>query len=263
MNKNYKLTFEETFKNGLEGWEVLEESKVIKEQKKSNKETVLSFINNGEVQFREETVIRYAKENVYVDDGKLLIKANEEEDGFSGGSLKYTGRKFGKGLLEVEAKFPENMPGIWPKLFLHLTNYIALADVEFGQVKGLVDKGKNNFSMFAYFVDEFGVHQNEYLHSGFQRWPSFYPDMDNDDQLSEGWHVFGYEQTDIDVIFYIDGKECFRVDIDHPIFRVFDAEGELGISLCANHPELEACDENTKFPCFMEVKSIKFYEEVK
>lgn len=262
MSKNYKLTFEENFKNGSLNWESVEQSQLVKKQEKSKTETIPSFVNNGEEKLRDDIVVRYAKENVTFEDGKLVLKAVAQKDGFAGACAKYKGRKFGKGLLEVKARFPKNMPGIWPKLSLHLENGIACAEVEFAQVKGISNKGKNYLALYAYFIDEFGSHVNEYLHSGFARWPSYYPPIDNDEKLAEGWHTFGYEQTDIDGIFYIDGLEIMRYDIDHPLFAVFDAEGELNITLGINRPQTEGCDENTELPCAMEVESVRFYEEV-
>ncbi len=262
MNKNYKLTFEEYFKNGSSNWEIIESEEVVKNKPKAKNETVPAFVVNAEENFREEVVVRSTKENVSFEDGKLVIKAVEEADGYAGGAVRYMGRKFGKGLIEVKAKFPENMPGVWPKMYLKVANKNAFGNVEFAQVKGLVNKGKDFLELIAYFTDDYGTHTNRYLHSGFQRWPSYYPPFESEEKLSADWHVFGYEQTDIDGIFYIDGQEIMRFDIDHPMFLVFAGEGELNICLDINRPQTEACDENTILPCQMEVEYIKFYEEV-
>lgn len=261
MNKNYKLTFEENFKNGSSNWEIIETNEVVKNKPKAKNETVPAFVSNSDEKFREEVVVKNIKENVSFEDGKLVIKAIEQEDGYAGGAVRYTGRKFGKGLIEVKAKFPKNMPGVWPKMFLKVANKNAFGNVEFAQVKGLVNKGKLFYSLYAYFTDENGLHRNEYLHSGFQRWPSYYPPFESEEKLGEDWYVFGYEQTDIDGIFYVNGEEIMRFDIDHPMFLVFAGDGELNIRLDINRPRTEACDENTILPCQMEVEYIKFYEE--
>lgn len=261
MNEKYKLTFEENFENGLSDWVISEIDELVLKQKESD-EVVPDFVRNSTEIVRGDTYVRFAKKNVSVKDGKLILSAVKDDIGYCGASAKYHGRKFGKGLIEVKAKLPACMPGIWPKILLNGRNGVAQTDEIFGQIKGINDKGKNSFALFAYFTDEYGEHRNEYLHSGYQRWPSFYPTMDNDEPLSEGWHIFGYEKTDIDAIFYMDGIECFRVDIDHPMFRVFDCEGEIALMLGANLPRTEACNEDTILPCSIEVEYIKFYEEV-
>ncbi|MBE6750006.1 MAG: glycosyl hydrolase family protein [Ruminococcaceae bacterium] len=263
LNKKYKLTFEENFENVSSGWEIVESSETVKNDTKSDRLTKLLFFDEKEREISGDIVARYSKENVSFEKGKLILKADKENEGFSGSAIKYTGRKFGKGLLEVKAKLPKNMPGIWPKIYLQLQNKIASASVEFAQVKGIEHKGKIFFEMQAYCDTEHGRRGNKYLHSGLRNWPSFYPPLESDDTLSDDWHIFGYEQTNTEGIFYVDGIECLRIDISHPIFVVFDAEGELNISLGINRPEIEPCDENTKLPCEIIIEYVKFYEEVK
>lgn len=262
MNANYKLTFEEYFKGGSDNYEIIEVDELDTE-KVTTGDVMPDFVKISDEIHRGETYVRFIKDNVKFKDGKLALYATKDNLGYAGGAVKYTGRRFGKGLLEVKAKMPATMPGIWTRIFINGQNGFAGTDEIFAQIKGINDKGKNSFALWAYFTDSYGIHKNEYLHSGYQRWPSFYPTMDTDEPLSEGYHVYGYEKTDIDLIFYMDGVECFRIDISHPMFTVFDCDGILNFSLGANLPRTEACNDETILPCCMEVEYVKFYEEVK
>jgi beta-glucanase (GH16 family) len=260
--EKYTLTFEEYFKNGGKDYEIVEIDE-LEVDKTSKGDVMPDFVKISDEIHRGDTYVRFIKDNVKFQDGKLALYATKDDIGYAGGAVKYKGRRFGKGLLEVKAKMPATMPGIWPKIFINGKNKNTFTDEIFAQIKGINDGGKNSFALWAYYTDAYGEHKNEYLHSGYQRWPSFYPTMDTDEPLSEGYHVYGYEKTDIDAIFYMDGKECFRIDISHPMFTVFDCDGELNFSLGANLPRTEACCDETILPCAMEVEYVKFYEEVK
>lgn len=163
--------------------------------------------------------------------------------------------------MEVKAKFPPFSPGVWPKMTLKGEKGVVVTETDFAQIMGI--RGKNACTLTASYFNDVSLKSVNYLYSRDNAWPRFYPDALSEEKFSEGWHVFGYQQTDTDAVFYVDGIVFSRVDIDHPVFAPFGNEGELILSISVGMPRIEAPDQNTLVPCEMQIEYVKFYEEVK
>ncbi len=262
IKENYKLTFEKYFQNpsDLDGWDVMEFSEFFVN---NNPVTgiVPTHVDDGEKDVSDGGEVQYVKKNVYIEKERLILQADKNQKGYAGAMIKCNSRKFGNGLLEVKAKFPPFSPGVWPKMALKGKNGGVVTEIDFAQIMGI--RGKNACTLTASHFDGTFLKSMNYLYSRDNAWPRFYPDALSEEKLSDGWHVFGYEQTDMDAVFYVDGIEFSRIDIDHPVFAAFGTEGELILSIAVGMPRIEAPDENTILPCSMQVEYIKFYEEVK
>ena len=260
--EKYALTFEKKFQNSsdLDDFCPLEFAETFLN---NNPVTgiVPTHVDDGEKDVSAGGEVRYLKENTSIEEDCLVLKANKDQKGYSGAMVKCLSRKFGNGLLEVKAKFPPFSPGVWPKMTLKATNGEVVTEVDFAQIMG--KRGKNTCTLTASLYDNSFYKSINYLYSNNNNWPRFYPDALSEEKLSDGWHIFGYEQTELDAVFYIDGIEFSRIDIAHPVFAPFGTEGELILSIAVGMPRIEAPDESTIVPCSMQVEYIKFYEEVK
>lgn len=260
--KNYYLTFEKYFQNEEldENWQVMDYIKNVK-----NNTIVVGIVpdhvNEIEQNKSDAKYVRYVKDNVSLKDGYLCLTGTKDDKGYAGAAVKFEGRKFGNGYMEIKAKFPDYMPGVWPRFTLKGKKDVVNTEIDFAQVMGV--KSKNACTLIANYTDDAGYHNLNYLYSRDNAWPRFYPDAQNDEILPKGWHVYGYEQTDTDAIFYVDSVEFCRVDIDNPVFDAFGSEGQLWLSLGLGLPKIEAPDENTILPCNLLIEYIKFYEEEK
>ncbi len=257
-----KLIFENTFstEKDLDNWEVMEFSEVFK-GKEPVTGIVPTHVDDGEKAPTNGGAVKYEKKNVTIKDNRLCLAAENNNGDLSGAMIKYNGRKFGKGYMEIKAKFPTFSKGIWPKMTLTAKNGFVTTDIDFAQVMGI--RGKNACSLIATFFDGSFYKTINYLYNNnpTYAWPRFYPPLDCDELLSEGYHIFGCERTETDLAFFIDSIEFCRIDISHPIFCAFDTEGELILSISAGMPKIEAVDETSVFPSEMQVEYVRFYGE--
>lgn len=263
MSTKYKkLIFENTFstEKDLENWEIMEFSEIFK-----GKEPVTGIIpahvDDGEKDNGRSGEVKYAKKNVKIKENTLCLTTSKDGDDISGAMIKYKGRRFGKGYMEIKAKFPPFSNGIWPKMSLNSKNGYITTENDFAQIMGI--RGRNACTLIATFFDGSFYKTKNYLYNTNPTygWPRFYPPMDKDELLSEGYHVFGCEQTETDLAFFIDGTEFCRIDISHPIFSAFDTECDLILSISAGMPKIEAVDETSIFPSEMQVEYVRFYGE--
>ncbi|MBE6740033.1 MAG: glycosyl hydrolase family protein [Ruminococcaceae bacterium] len=258
MSKFTKLIFENTFKNenDLANWEIMEFSEIFK-GKEPVTGIVPTHVDDGEKAPTKDGIVKYEKKNVTVSDGLLHLSVDKT----AGAMIKYKGGKFGKGYLEVKAKFPPFSKSVWPKMSLVGKNGYISTEVDFAQVMGI--RGKNACTLIATYYDGsfYKTMNHLYNTNPTYAWPRFYPDAFTDELLSEGWHIFGCEQTDTDLAFFIDGIDFCRIDISHPIFKAYDTEGELVLSISSGMPKIEAPDETTLYPSEMQVEYVRFYGE--
>lgn len=262
QNENYKLTFEKYFRSSadLEGWEIMDFSESFIN---NNPVTgiVPTHVDDGEKFEFNGGAVRYKKENLCVKDNCLVLGADKDLNGFTGAMIKCTCRRFGKGYLEIKGKFPAFSKGIWPKMTLKNKDKNVVSEIDFAQIMGI--RGKNACSLIATYFDGESFNCVNYLYSAKNLWPRYYPPIESPELFGEGFHIFGFERTDSDLAFSVDGIEFSRIDLLALAFAPFRAESELYLSVSAGLPRIELPDENTTVPCDMQVEYIKFYEEVK
>lgn len=262
IKENYALTYEKYFcsSDALEDFEVMEFSETFINNNPISG-IVPTHVDDGEKDVSEGGVVKYAKNNVTLNGEGLSLTVTKDENGFTGAMIKNTVRKFGNGYIEIKAKFPPYSPGVWPKMSLRGEKEGVITETDFAQIMGV--KGKNACSLIAHYYNGISLKTLNYLYSPSNAWPRYYPDAESPELLEDGWHIFGYEQTERDAVFYVDGIEFSRIDIDHPVFGAFGNDGELILSVSVGIPKIEAPDETTVAPCSMQVEYVKFYEEVK
>lgn len=262
VKENYTITFEKYFQNpcDLEGWSVMEFSEIFTNSNVVG-EVVPTHVDDGEKDVSDGGVIRYKEENVLCENGNLVLKATYENGRFIGSMVKCNTRKFGNGYFEVKAKFPPYLPGVWPKMTIKAGGGKTVTEIDFAQIMGI--RGKNACTLSATYFNGPVCKNINYLYSPNKVWPRYYPEIDSPELLPEGFHIFGFEKTDRDVIFSIDDIVFSKIDIDNPVFECFKPEGELILSVGVGYPRIEAPSLDTFTPCEMQVEYIKFYEEVK
>jgi beta-glucanase (GH16 family) len=260
MSKYTKLIFENTFKNenDLANWEIKEFSEVFK-GKEPVTDIVPTHVDDGEKEPTVGGTVKYLKNNVCIKDERLCLAATKDQDGYFGAMMSLKDRKFGKGRLEVKAKFPTFSNSVWPKMSLVGKNGKITTETDFAQIMG--NRGKNACTLIATFFDGSYYKSLNYLYSATNAWPRFYPDAESDELLSEGYHIFAVEQTETDLAFFVDDVEFSRIDIACPVFAPFDTEGTLNLSISVGMPKIEAPDETTIAPCEMQVEYIRLYGE--
>lgn len=260
--ENYKLVYENFFQNpsDLKDWEIMDYRETFINSNPVSG-IVPTHVDDGEKDVSDGGIVRYKEQNVTVENGNLVLKVTKEGDAFIGSMIKHTGRKFGNGYMEIRAKFPPFSAGVWPKMTLKGEKEGVITETDFAQIMGV--RGKNACSLIAHYYNGVSLKTLNYLYSPSNAWPRYFPDIESSELLSEDWHVFGYEQTDTDAIFTVDGIEFSRIDIDHPVFGAFGNQGELILSVSVGIPKIEAPNETTIAPCEMQVEYVKFYEEVK
>lgn len=259
MSSKYKrIVFENTFKSekDLENWQLMEFSEIFK-GKEPVTGIVPTHVDDGEKAPAKGGTVKYEKKNVKIEDSLLKLCVDRN----AGAMIKYKGRLFGKGYMEIKAKFPPFSKSIWPKMSLVGKNGNVTTEVDFAQVMGI--RGKNACTLICtYFDGSFYKTLNHlYNNNPTYAWPRFYPDAFSDELLSEDWHIFGCEQSETDLAFFIDGIEFCRIDISHPVFKAYDTEGELTLSISSGMPKIEEPDETTVYPSEMQVEYVRFYGE--
>lgn len=260
--KNYKLTFEKYFQKSsdLDCFEIMEFSEVFKNSNVMG-QVVPSHVDDAEKDVSEGGVIRYKKKNVLCENGNLVLKATCQDSKFIGSMVKCSTRKFGNGYFEIKAKYPPFTPGVWPRMTIKAGGDKTVTEIDFAQVMGI--RGKNACTLSATYLNGTVCKNINYLYSPNNVWPRYYPEIDSPELLSEGFHILGFEKTDRDVVFSVDGIVFSRIDIDNPVFECFKPEGELILSVGVGYPRIEAPTLDTFAPCEMQIEYIKFYEEVK
>ncbi|MBR4305817.1 MAG: family 16 glycosylhydrolase [Ruminiclostridium sp.] len=258
--KYTKLIFENTFTKDkdLENWEIKEYNEIFK-GKEPVTDIIPTHVDDGEKEPTVGGTVSYVAKNVYIKDNNLCLAATNDENGYYGAMMSLKDKKFGKGYLEVKAKFPPFSNGVWPKMSLVNKDGFITTENDFAQIMGI--RGKNACTLLATFYDGDVYKSVNYLYSVNNAWPRFYPDAMSSELLSEGYHIFACEQTETDLAFYVDGIEFSRIDIACPVFAPFNCDGTLNLSIAVGMPKIEAPDETTIAPCEMQVEYIRFYGE--
>lgn len=261
--KGYSLVFEEDFKNGLEknNWQAKNEE--LKSHPSSDKDELIpSHVVTAESIKHSGSVMRYSPENVYTENGELVIKAGKNKEGFFGGQVVCEGVVFTRGYIEYEVKLPKFQKGVWLRARLISTKGNKF-DTAFDIVAVHGDKGKNASSMYMGWTDpiyeEYGMHN---LLAGAK--DRLYPnEASSDEILSDGYHIFGLEYTEDKVVFSFDGIEYDIVNINSSPYYPFKEKNiykflfELSIGL----PLIPAPEENADFPTEFRIKRVSLYHK--
>lgn len=259
--KNYELVFEEDFSGGLDRnkWVALDETVKAHSAKKDNDFVPSHVITQGAAK-HEGSNMHYDPKNVAVKDGALVITAGRDGDGFEGGKVVCNGVVFAHGYIEVEVELPAFQKGVWPVFSLISTEGVQYkSDFDIVSVHG--DKAKSAFNMNIRWMDEIyeTPHEIKCLYGKPKR---FCPDAADEAVLLPGCHKFGIEITNEWIIFYYNGEEWNRVDITPSPLAVFGKKNFLKFTagLSIGLPNIDAPEEDAKFPTEFKIKNIKLYQ---
>jgi beta-glucanase (GH16 family) len=204
---------------------------------------------NNELQFYTA-----ARNNSYVEDGKLMIKALKPNNTWT--SARLVTKEKGDwlhGRFEIRAKLPEGV-GTWPAIWMLPTDW------EYG---GWPDSGE--IDIMEHVGYDFGkvhgtVHTEAYNHSiGTQVGKAI--DVKN---VSTEFHVYSIDWTENEIIWYIDGEEYFRFDNQNKTYKEwpFDKRFHLimNIAIGGNWGGAQGVDPNLK-EATMEVDYVRVYKK--
>jgi beta-glucanase (GH16 family) len=152
----------------------------------------------------------YKAENVYIEDGALVIRVQREDVGFSTGSVA-TGyydevSRFEQayGRFEARVQFPTQQ-GHWPAFWLWNTTQGTPGDegrngseIDVFEKPWLIDRAQHALNWDGYGEDRGIAHQK-------------IEGMGLDDG---GWHTFRLDWYPDEYVFFVDGVETWRTDVD-------------------------------------------------
>jgi len=199
----------------------------------------------------------YQPENVFLRDGKLVLRAQEESvttpDGrkfnytsgmVSTGTDTYKGEDhrstFKHVYIEVKAKIPEGK-GLWPALWLLPADHESLPEIDAMEVLG---DDPDELHMTFHYLDEEG-NRNRESHT----WTSPEPLMD--------WHVFALDWQPRGITWYVDGVKRSHYPGDERY--VPDEPMYLIANLAVGGDWPGAPDADTPFPSDFEIDYVRIW----
>lgn len=260
----YRLVFEENFNGGMETnkWKALDET-VKAHSAKDNKETVPTHVNTQAASKHAGAELHYIPENVCCENGELVIRADRDGDGFTGGKAVCNGFVFSYGYIEVTALVPDFQNGVWPVFgFCGTDGTVYKPMVDIIAVHGA--KGKNAAGMYMKWTDDIyeTQHSVNCLYDAEDRYRRFYPSSRVPDKLTPGYHVFAVEWTKDRLKYSCDGEVYCQVDITAKPFDAFTCGAlvKLTAGLSVGLPNIDPPDANTVLPTEFKIKNIKVYQ---
>ncbi len=204
------------------------------------------------------------KENVRVEDGRLIIEARRDHHGIQGTTREYSsGRIRSKrrgdwryGRFEFRAKLPQGQ-GLWPAIWLLPSDDKYGGWAASGEIDIVEYKGQEPNQVWGTL--HYGGHWPENKHSGSQF------------QLAQGsfaddFHVFALEWEEGVIRWYVDGQlyqtQTKWDSINGPFPAPFDQEFHLILNLAVGGGFVGAPNPETKFPAQMEVDYVRVYQRM-
>lgn len=226
-----------------------------------------------------DTRLLHDKERIEVSDGTVKMRATKYFDP-TNPDIKYaephmlssySKMNFRYGYLEMRAKVPYQKSA-WPAFWLMTGNLLPLPENR--QYNPEVDI----FEVFSHpFQNEVTLHKHYIDNSGTYSKVLGHHTFDNYLNLSNEFHLFGFEWTPEKMIFSVDGKNFCETDItDKGNFDRSDKNTDmsgfhepmyiiLNVALCTPQrnwvPEGSTVDFTTQFPILYEIDWIRLYQD--
>lgn len=198
------------------------------------------------------------EENVFLEDGKLVIRARKEIPSYEGYSYtsarlktKYKGDwKYGK--FEIRARLPYGQ-GIWPAIWMLSTDNAYGPWPTSGEIDIMENIGSEPNNVFG--TVHYGHDQHRY----------YTQELDIDSiNFSQGFHTYSAIWTEQCIQFYVDGKE-----MGSPVTRStvlpstypFDQRFYLILNVAVGGNLPGDPNATTQFPQTMEVEYVRVYQE--
>ncbi|HKL22645.1 MAG TPA: glycoside hydrolase family 16 protein [Tichowtungia sp.] len=181
---------------------------------------------NGQLEFNTAR-----SENVYVENGSLILEARDETFTGGGATREFTSARvntqgrfaFTYGTLEARIQLPDTADGLWPAFWLLGNNFPGIAWPDCGEIDILesgADAGIQNGTQnelinsaihFSNAADEYEYYA-EWINAS---------DYIGTDDLSADYHLYKVEWTPTDLTFYIDDVQFATWDITAPHFEEY------------------------------------------
>lgn len=206
------------------------------------------YQRNNELQY-------YTKDNAWLEDGCLVIEARRENrfPGFSYTSSSLTTqhkKTFHQGLFVARAKMPEGqglLPAFW-----------TIGDQNFWPSGGEID-----------VVEMVGGAGRESTCHGTIHWGEYqgkaYSESGNislsGGKLSDGFHEYAAEWTDTEIIWYFDGQEYYRAELNEKNKQYFTDAHRVILNLAVGGDWPGAPDETTVFPQRYVIDWVRVYQK--
>jgi beta-glucanase (GH16 family) len=200
----------------------------------------------------------YLPDNVWVEDGNLILEAREEKVRGDGETYPYTsgmvttgrtdpegrdGDRFSLtyGYIEVRARIPSGK-GLWPAVWLLPSDHTSVPEIDVMEVLG-------------HAPDTLEMHYHSRVDGDEQ---SDGTDVRVDD-LSKDFHTYAVEWTENEIIWVLDGEEMWRfsdrervADSNEPLYLL------INLAVGGNWPG--SPDENTVFPARMLIDHVRIWQ---
>lgn len=203
----------------------------------------------GEFQF-------YQSENVFVNDGKLILKAKKEQkDSFqyTSGRVSSKGiQSFGYGRIDVRAKFPKGQ-GMWPAIWLRGDNISEVGWPNSGQIniaemKGGPAKGNKTIIGSLFWSENNNI---KFDSNG----------LTIDSDLNDKFHVYSIIWDKEGVSWLLNNHEFSNHKFTPINKNTFEKQFHLIINLAVGGDLILPPDENTEFPQELIIDYIRFFEK--
>lgn len=146
----------------------------------------------------------YTKENIRVEDGKLIITASKDSLNYFSGKITTKDKvEFKYGTIEVKAKLPTGQ-GVWPAIWMlgHDISDIGIGWPKCGEIDIMEYVGKNPHQIYntMHTPDSYGQSKNTKIST-----------IKN---IEEGFHVYKSNWTKDAISFYIDKNLVYTFSPD-------------------------------------------------
>ena len=207
---------------------------------------------NNELQFYTNR-----QDNLFIQDSKLIIKANKESyagKNYTSARIITKGKKFFKyGKIEARIKLPFGK-GIWPAFWLLGENFNQVGWPACGEIDIMEMVGGGIGDRTIYGTAHWS-HNNSHASYGGQKSIS-------SGIFADDFHIFGIEWTETYIKWFLDGDQYHVIDITpsglsefRDIFFVI-----LNVAVGGDWPG--SPDATTQFPQQMEVDYIRVFQDV-
>ena len=192
-----------------------------------------ALVKNNELQY-------YSPQNVYVRDGKLVLKSEKKEkDGrpYTSGLVETKGKfVFQYGRVEVRAKLP-GTKGMWPAHWMMPERGAWPPEIDIMELVG-------SFPDRIHMTNHYGVYPHNRYDTKVFKGPDYTKDF----------HVFALEWDADELRWYIDGPQRFSVkrNVPHEPFYII-----LNTAVGGTMPRNP--DETTVFPQYHEIDYVRVY----
>ncbi|WP_299006234.1 discoidin domain-containing protein [uncultured Shewanella sp.] len=211
-------------------------------------------------------------DNVFIEDGKLVIQVTENgQGGFHSARLKTIGRMtYQYGTIEARIKLPDLNAGLWPAFWqlggdfgqVGWPHCGEIDILEAGMASALL-KGKVNEELSGAF--HWWHESNEYTGpASYGQIKGLFDDFELDDDL-QGYHTYGMTWTPTHISIWIDDEanEVISIDSSEPAFSAFNQPHFLILNMAVGGIFPDIYDNayiTAPMPAKMWVDSIRIYD---